>query len=205
MDESIELDDKLGPSQVDFIVCPTAPTPPPTQKAVSEQSPVDTYMNDVFTVPASLAGLPAISIPFPIAVEHRISGRPDFAGIQIIGQYSDDSRVLGAARELEKLVQVATSAAPTEEPLVKVFDWGIKKHEVQPKPRKLASVALPKTWIAKLKMDTWKARQRQSHNLPLYYYYQYQQHLQVQKLLLQCFQKQLRRRRNESMKSSRML
>jgi len=161
MDESIELDDKLGPSQVDFIVCPTAPTPPPTQKAVSEQSPVDTYMNDVFTVPASLAGLPAISIPFPIAVEHRISGRPDFAGIQIIGQYSDDSRVLGAARELEKLVQVATSAAPTEEPLVKVFDWGIKKHEVQPKPRKLASVALPKTWIAKLKMDTWKARQRQ--------------------------------------------
>ncbi|KAI9046906.1 hypothetical protein LZ554_008984 [Drepanopeziza brunnea f. sp. 'monogermtubi'] len=94
MDESIQLDDKLGPPQVDFIVCPTAPTPPPTLKAVSELRPVDTYMNDVFTVPASLAGLPAISIPFLIISEDRIASVPSFAGIQIIGQYSDDDRVL---------------------------------------------------------------------------------------------------------------
>ncbi|KAJ5035072.1 uncharacterized protein L3040_008334 [Drepanopeziza brunnea f. sp. 'multigermtubi'] len=94
MDESIQLDDKLGPPQVDFIVCPTAPTPPPTLKAVSELRPVDTYMNDVFTVPASLAGLPAISIPFLIISEDETASVPSFAGIQIIGQYSDDDRVL---------------------------------------------------------------------------------------------------------------
>ncbi|KAH7390243.1 amidase signature domain-containing protein [Cadophora sp. MPI-SDFR-AT-0126] len=161
LDESIELDDKLGPPQVDFIVCPTAPTPPPTQKAVSEQSPVDTYMNDVFTVPASLAGLPTISIPFPVPVKHMVSGRPVFAGIQIIGQYSDDDRVLLVATELEKLVKASAPAAPAEEPLIKVFDWGVSKYEVQPKPRKKSSGALPKEWIARLKMDKWKARQRQ--------------------------------------------
>jgi aspartyl-tRNA(Asn)/glutamyl-tRNA(Gln) amidotransferase subunit A len=103
MDESIELDSKLGPSQVDFIVCPTAPTPPPTLEDVAEQTPVDTYMNDIFTVPASLAGLPAISIPWKISEEYLKSDTPAFTGIQIIGQYSDDFRVIMTAAALEQI------------------------------------------------------------------------------------------------------
>ena len=101
MDESITLSNKLGPSQVDFIVCPTAPTIPPTLKDISKQAPVDAYMNDVFTVPASLAGLPAVSVPFRIPANYQNSDTPAFAGIQIIGQYSDDYRVLEAAHMLQ--------------------------------------------------------------------------------------------------------
>jgi aspartyl-tRNA(Asn)/glutamyl-tRNA(Gln) amidotransferase subunit A len=101
LDESVVLNDKHGPSQVDFIVCPTAPSLPPTLADIAKQAPVDTYMNDVFTVPASLAGLPAISIPFRIPAKYSRSDAPGFAGIQIIGQYSDDYRLLETARMLE--------------------------------------------------------------------------------------------------------
>ena len=45
------------------------------------------YLNDVYTVPASLAGLPAVTVP----CENR-----DF-GVQVIGQYGDDETVLAVA------------------------------------------------------------------------------------------------------------
>ena len=51
---------------------------------------VDAYMNDVFTVPACLAGLPAVSIPVGV-------GSAGSAGLQVIGQYWDDARVLKVA------------------------------------------------------------------------------------------------------------
>lgn len=103
MDESIPLDNKLGPTQVDLIICPTAPTRPPTLGDISTQSAVDSYMNDVFTVPASLAGLPAISIPYPISKEYEEPGTPSFVGLQIIGQYADDFRVLLMADRIQQL------------------------------------------------------------------------------------------------------
>jgi aspartyl-tRNA(Asn)/glutamyl-tRNA(Gln) amidotransferase subunit A len=99
MDESVQMANKFGPPQVDFIVCPTAPTLPPTRNIVAKQSPVHSYMNDVFTVPSSLAGLPTISLPF------KLPDKPGFAGIQIIGQYSDDLRLLMTARAVEILQQ----------------------------------------------------------------------------------------------------
>ncbi|EXJ80926.1 hypothetical protein A1O3_07214 [Capronia epimyces CBS 606.96] len=78
---------------VDVIIVPTAPTPPPHIQFLKDASPVESYMNDVFTVPASLAGLPAISVPGP--------RHPDFpwkaeraVGIQVIGQYGDDFSVI---------------------------------------------------------------------------------------------------------------
>ncbi|KAI1635883.1 amidase signature domain-containing protein [Biscogniauxia mediterranea] len=99
MDDSVELESKLGPAQVDFIIAPTAPTPPPLLEDVLKETPIDSYMNDVFTVPASLAGLPAISIPMDIPVnpssaEERLL---NFGGLQLIGQYWDDARVLSVA------------------------------------------------------------------------------------------------------------
>jgi aspartyl-tRNA(Asn)/glutamyl-tRNA(Gln) amidotransferase subunit A len=102
LNESVQLNNKRGPHQVDFIVSPTAPTTPPTLDDVSRQTPVDTYMNDVFTVPASLAGLPAISIPFQIPISHQRKDAPGFTGIQFIGQYADDFRLLGVAKAVEK-------------------------------------------------------------------------------------------------------
>jgi aspartyl-tRNA(Asn)/glutamyl-tRNA(Gln) amidotransferase subunit A len=102
MDESIGLESKLGPVQVDFLVCPTAPTTPPLLEQVRNQTPLDSYMNDVFTVPASLAGLPAISIPMDIPVDPTSEEQIllNFGGLQLIGQYWDDAHVLSIAETL---------------------------------------------------------------------------------------------------------
>ncbi|KAK8226879.1 glutamyl-tRNA amidotransferase subunit A [Phyllosticta capitalensis] len=76
---------------VDVLVCPTAPGLPPSLKQLQETKPVDAYVNDVLTVPASLAGLPAVSVP--VAVEGN--GEPDATvGMQVIGQYGHDDLVL---------------------------------------------------------------------------------------------------------------
>lgn len=99
MDASTLLEDKRGPAQVDFLLCPTAPTFPPTLREVKEQSAVDTYVNDVFTVPASLAGLPAVSVPA------KVAGSQFPAGLQLIGQYWDDKRLLGVASLLQTLLK----------------------------------------------------------------------------------------------------
>lgn len=103
LNEAVPLDDKRGPPQVDFLLCPTAPTLPPSLDEVrwgQEERPVDSYVNDVFTVPASLAGLPAVSIPRRIQVEGRGVG---VMGLQIIGQYWDDARLLAVADAMSTL------------------------------------------------------------------------------------------------------
>lgn len=84
---------------VDYLLTPTAPTPPPLLKDVENMTSLDAYMNDVFTVPASLAGLPAISIPAipPLLPNNHTSPQYNI-GMQLIGQYGDDMAVLGFAR-----------------------------------------------------------------------------------------------------------
>ena len=90
---------------VDYIVCPTAPTFPPSFEALLKASPVESYVNDIFTVPASLAGLPAISIPAP-ADPDTLKTTPEKAvGIQVIGQYGDDVGVIQFARHMLALTQ----------------------------------------------------------------------------------------------------
>lgn len=98
MDEDVNLFDKTGPISVDFLLCPTAPTLPPRLEDVQasqKRNPIDAYMNDVFTVPASLAGLPAISIPC------KVGTGKDVMGLQLIGQYWDDLRLLDAAQHIQ--------------------------------------------------------------------------------------------------------
>lgn len=86
-----------NPDGVDLIVVPTAPTTPPLISEVESQSPLDSYINDVFTVPASLAGLPAISVPV-IAADELAPLPERNIGMQVIGQYGDDLSVLNFAR-----------------------------------------------------------------------------------------------------------
>ncbi|KAF1933082.1 amidase signature enzyme [Didymella exigua CBS 183.55] len=90
---------------VDVIVCPTAPTLAPSLTSVKEQDPISTYMNDVFTVPASLAGLPSISVPVRIARDDLAAEQPleETVGIQVIGQYGDDDLVLAAADVISRV------------------------------------------------------------------------------------------------------
>ncbi|KAL1837420.1 hypothetical protein VTJ49DRAFT_3791 [Mycothermus thermophilus] len=106
LDERIPMADKRGPEEeVDFLLCPTAPTPPPMLGEVmeKEKNPVEAYMNDVFTVPASLAGLPAVSVP--VSVQGGGTGRRGAAGLQLIGQYWDDARLLGVAEALVEVLR----------------------------------------------------------------------------------------------------
>ncbi|OTB01793.1 hypothetical protein M426DRAFT_323151 [Hypoxylon sp. CI-4A] len=99
MDDSVQLENKFGPAQVDFLLSPTAPTTPPLLEDVMKQTPLDSYMNDVFTVPASLAGLPAVSIPMDIPVDPTKEEESllSFGGLQLVGQYWDDARLLSVA------------------------------------------------------------------------------------------------------------
>jgi aspartyl-tRNA(Asn)/glutamyl-tRNA(Gln) amidotransferase subunit A len=77
----------------DLIVGPTAPT---TAFRLGEQvdDPLAMYLNDIVTIPVSLAGLPAISVPCGLA-----DGLP--VGLQIIGKPFDESTVLRAAHAYE--------------------------------------------------------------------------------------------------------
>lgn len=80
---------------VDVLVCPTAPGLPPSLQALKQTKSVDAYVNDVLTVPASLAGLPAVSVPVavPVAVDGS-EKQGATVGIQVIGQYGHDDLVL---------------------------------------------------------------------------------------------------------------
>lgn len=87
---------------VDVIISPTAPSLPPTLGSINNKTSVDAYSDDVFTVPASLAGLPAISLPVPIDPNDQ-DGELKTTGLQIIGQYGDDDLILDFARKLQSL------------------------------------------------------------------------------------------------------
>ncbi|ODA76495.1 hypothetical protein RJ55_07765 [Drechmeria coniospora] len=87
------LEDKRGPAQVDFLLSPTTPSCAPTLSDVAARGSLDAYTSDVFTVPASLAGLPAVSVPVP--TEGRLP-----VGMQLTAQFWDDRRVLEMAERL---------------------------------------------------------------------------------------------------------
>ena len=84
--------------QCDVILAPTAPT---AAFGLGEKSddPLSMYLNDVFAVPASLAGLPAMSVPAGLNRE----GLP--LGLQIIGQAFDEQGVLNAGLAIESRAQ----------------------------------------------------------------------------------------------------
>jgi aspartyl-tRNA(Asn)/glutamyl-tRNA(Gln) amidotransferase subunit A len=79
----------------DVILAPTTPT---AAFAPGEQSdnPIAMYLNDVFSVPASLAGLPAMSVPAGLSAE----GLP--LGLQVIGKALDEQGVLNGALAIEQ-------------------------------------------------------------------------------------------------------
>ncbi len=80
--------------KVDVILAPTTPS---AAFALGEKmDPVTMYLNDVFTVPASLAGLPGISVPAGFSSE----GTP--LGLQIIGKAFDEETVFKTAAVVEK-------------------------------------------------------------------------------------------------------
>lgn len=79
----------------DILVMPTAPTP---AFGIGENTsdPVKMYLSDIMTVPASLAGLPALSVP----AGENTTGLP--IGVQLIGPAKSDAKLLALARSLEE-------------------------------------------------------------------------------------------------------
>lgn len=78
-----------NPEGVDVLLTPTQAEETPTLAAYRKrlgESPVQGYINDVLTVPASLAGLPSISVP--------VAGEVMPFGFLITGQFGDDAGVL---------------------------------------------------------------------------------------------------------------
>ncbi|TAH32082.1 Asp-tRNA(Asn)/Glu-tRNA(Gln) amidotransferase subunit GatA [Candidatus Saccharibacteria bacterium] len=86
-----EFDDVL--SQYDLLVGPVAPTPA-FKLGENTDDPLKMYLADIMTVPASLAGLPAVSVPLPT------DGLP--IGLQIIGKQQADAVVLALAAQLQE-------------------------------------------------------------------------------------------------------
>jgi len=80
---------------VHALLTPTAPSCAPTLEAVQRQdrSKTASFLLDLFTVPASLAGLPAISLPF---ARSRAENLP--LGMQLIGRRLHDHQLLSLSR-----------------------------------------------------------------------------------------------------------
>ena len=80
---------------VDVILTPTAPSAAFPLGAVDDD-PVTMWLNDVFTIPTSLAGLPGLSLPTGLSAD----GLP--LGLQLIGRPFDEETVLKVADVMEK-------------------------------------------------------------------------------------------------------
>ena len=84
---------------VDAILTPTAPSAAfsiKESKTLNETDPVKMYLNDIFTIPASLAGLPAASIPFGFNSKNLP------LGLQVISKHFDEQTVLNIGLALEE-------------------------------------------------------------------------------------------------------
>jgi aspartyl-tRNA(Asn)/glutamyl-tRNA(Gln) amidotransferase subunit A len=84
--------------KVDVILTPTAPSCAFSVKSTEEknQDPTKMYLNDIFTIPASLAGMPAISVPFG----YNKDKLP--LGLQIISNHFDEENMFEVGNYLEK-------------------------------------------------------------------------------------------------------
>lgn len=91
--------------KVDLVVCPTSPT---TAFKIGEriEDPLTMYMSDVLTVPASLAGLPAINVP--VAIDGK--GLP--IGLQIIAPPFREDLIFRLAKAVEDTVDFKRKEVP---------------------------------------------------------------------------------------------
>jgi len=91
----IKKDFEKAFKKVDCLITPTTPT---TAFKIGEKidDPLTMYLSDIFTVPVNLAGLPALSMPIG-----EIDNLP--VGLQIIGNYFEENKILSLGRIIEKI------------------------------------------------------------------------------------------------------
>lgn len=87
--EFVEVFDKVG-----MLVLPVSPFTSPTWDEISKKSSAEIYMGDFMTVPFSLAGLPALSLP----IEKSSSGMP--IGMQFVGKAMEDFDLISRCKNI---------------------------------------------------------------------------------------------------------
>lgn len=85
-------------NDVDLILCPTAPCSAP-HLGESAKAPLKTYLSDIYTVAANLAGLPALSMP----CGYDESNMP--VGVQLMGARLNDNNVLDAGFAYQQVTE----------------------------------------------------------------------------------------------------
>lgn len=92
-------------SDVDVLLTPTTSSPAPSLEQLrlqADQDPIAPYLDDLMTVPSSLAGAPAISVPVGGCSSHAL-GLP--VGLQLIGPHCGELELIKAAAVLEQYAQ----------------------------------------------------------------------------------------------------
>ena len=80
-----------------FSSCPNAALPLALLEFLAEMywDPIEMYLSDMYTIAVNLAGLPALSIPAGF-IDHKP------VGLQIIGNYFDEARLLNVAHRFQQ-------------------------------------------------------------------------------------------------------
>ncbi len=89
---------------VDVLMGPTTPTPAFALGAKTED-PITMYLNDIYTIGANLAGLPAVSIPCGFVQDLPV-------GLQIVGPHFSEARILAVAHALQRATDWHTRLPP---------------------------------------------------------------------------------------------
>jgi len=90
----ISDDFKEAFKQVDVIMGPASPSPA-FNIGEKAEDPISMYLSDIYTIAVNLAGLPGMSVPAGF-----VDGKP--IGLQIIGNYFEESRLLNVAHEYQQ-------------------------------------------------------------------------------------------------------
>ena len=89
---------------VDVLMGPTTPTPAFALGAKTAD-PITMYLNDIYTIGANLAGLPAVSVPCGFVQDLPV-------GLQIVGPHFSEARILGVAHALQRATDWHTRLPP---------------------------------------------------------------------------------------------
>ena len=100
--ELIRQDFTQAFEKVDLIMGPTCPSPA-FEFGSKGNDPVAMYLEDIYTISTNLAGLPGMSLPCGM-----VENKP--VGLQIIGNYFDEARMLNAAHQFQQVTDWHTQA-----------------------------------------------------------------------------------------------
>jgi aspartyl-tRNA(Asn)/glutamyl-tRNA(Gln) amidotransferase subunit A len=86
-------------AKVDAIIMPSTPTEA-FASDVKQDNPVEMYLNDIFTIPPSLAGLPASSVPAALST----NGLP--LGMQVVTKHFDEEMLIKVSSAIERNINI---------------------------------------------------------------------------------------------------